>query len=223
GNDTFVFASGDGADTITDFAAGADILDLSGYGFADQAAMEAATVQDGANVVITSGTDSITVLNATRADVLTAAGVASSGGGGAPVPGQEIIGSNYNDTLSGTAGNDTMNGYKGDDLLQGGDGDDTMQGALGNDTLDGGTGDDSLTGFGGNDTFVFASGDGADTITDFAAGADILDLSGYGFADQAAMEAATVQDGANVVITSGTDSITVLNALEMDVEDSILF
>ncbi|MDB5525655.1 MAG: hemolysin-like calcium-binding protein [Rhizobium sp.] len=44
--------------------------------------------------------------------------------------------------------------------------------------LNGGQGNDSLTGNGGADTFVFASGDGDDTVEDFdAAENDVIDLS----------------------------------------------
>jgi Ca2+-binding RTX toxin-like protein len=40
----------------------------------------------------------------------------------------------------------------------------------------GGGGADTLTGGGGSDTFIYAPGDGADQITDFKRGADVLDL-----------------------------------------------
>lgn len=49
-------------------------------------------------------------------------------------------------------------------------GDDTLVGGAGNDTLSGGDGADSLFGGGGNDTFVYAAGDGSDTINDFNTG-----------------------------------------------------
>jgi len=60
-------------------------------------------------------------------------------------------------TLTGTAGKDT---------LLGGAGNDTLSGLAGNDTLSGGLGDDALNGGKGNDTYLFARGDGHDTITD---------------------------------------------------------
>uniref|UniRef100_UPI00290590D6 CARDB domain-containing protein n=1 Tax=Roseobacter sp. HKCCA0434 TaxID=3079297 RepID=UPI00290590D6 len=66
-------------------------------------------------------------------------------------------------------GNDLDNvivGNGGSNALDGAGGDDDLSGGTGIDTLDGGTGNDTLTGGTGNDTFVFASGDGADTITD---------------------------------------------------------
>ncbi|SNS98357.1 type I secretion C-terminal target domain (VC_A0849 subclass) [Sphingomonas laterariae] len=85
-------------------------------------------------------------------------------------------------TLEGTLGHDTIvsrSGYGqaliglwGDDKLYGYDGADTLQGGAGDDTLYGGTGDDVLTGGADNDEFIFESGFGHDTITDFVRGSD---------------------------------------------------
>ncbi len=66
--------------------------------------------------------------------------------------------------------------------IEGGAGDDTLTGGVGNDTVAGGAGNDTLTGGGGSDIFVFAAGDGDDTITDFEVGIDTLELlDGLGF------------------------------------------
>ncbi|WP_307942307.1 retention module-containing protein [Pseudomonas mosselii] len=82
---------------------------------------------------------------------------------------ENLIGSDYNDTLT---GND------GDNLLNGGAGNDVLRGGAGNDILIGGRGDDTLTGGSGNDTFVWQKGDtGHDTVIDFTPGSDRLDLS----------------------------------------------
>lgn len=68
-------------------------------------------------------------------------------------------------------------GVEGNDLLDGGAGNDTINGNGGNDTIIGGTDNDVLTGGEGFDTFVYAAGDGNDTITDFntGTGQDITD------------------------------------------------
>lgn len=50
----------------------------------------------------------------------------------------------------------------------------------GDDTLQGGTADDTLTGGEGADRFVIGLGGGADRITDFADGTDLLDLTAFG-------------------------------------------
>ena len=83
-----------------------------------------------------------------------------------------------NDTIDGRGGNDTIYGGSGDDRLFGGAGNDKLFGGSGNDVLNGGADNDTLTGGRGNDTFVIGSFfDGHDTITDFAKGEDVIDLS----------------------------------------------
>ena len=111
-------------------------------------------------------------------------------------PGQPnaINGTRNNDVLTGTDGNDIIKGFDGRDTLKGGAGDDTLignnrrdnlvggagddslRGGSGDDTLDGGLGNDTLTG-NGNDHFVLRAGDGADLITDYVIGSDLLLLA----------------------------------------------
>jgi len=82
-----------------------------------------------------------------------------------------------NDTLTGTAGNDSLNGLRGNDSLIGNAGNDTLIGGNGTDTLTGGLGNDTLTGGNGQDIFVFAPGEGIDTITDFNLERDKIGLT----------------------------------------------
>jgi len=89
-----------------------------------------------------------------------------------------IDGGNGSDILIGNAGNDTLIGGNGTDFLVGGAGDDLLDGGNGEDTLRGGLGTDTLTGGNGPDIFVFASGEGIDTITDFSLGTDKIGLTG---------------------------------------------
>lgn len=89
-----------------------------------------------------------------------------------------------NEIWGGGAGNDTVDGHDGDDVLRGQSGADALDGGNHDDLLIGGTGADSLTGGSGADTFqigFFESGTGAaaDTITDFAPGTDLIDVSGW--------------------------------------------
>jgi Ca2+-binding RTX toxin-like protein len=112
-----------------------------------------------------------------------------------PVVGTVQNGTNGNDTLTGNAGNDFLNGRRGNDslignagndiliggngkdFLVGSAGDDLLNGDNGTDTLRGGLGNDTLTGGNRQDIFVFASGEGIDTITDFQLGTDQIGLT----------------------------------------------
>ncbi|WP_445247708.1 beta strand repeat-containing protein [Microcoleus sp. OTE_8_concoct_300] len=88
-----------------------------------------------------------------------------------------LIGGRGNDSLIGNAGNDTLIGGNGKDFLVGSAGNDLLDGGNGDDTLTGGPGTDTLTDGNGQDIFVFASGEGIDTITDFNLGTDKIGLT----------------------------------------------
>jgi hypothetical protein len=106
----------------------------------------------------------------------------------------KLFGRTGNDQLSGNEGNDKLYGQSGADLLHGDDGDDRLFGQNGadqlygdagndylvggadNDILLGGLGDDRLVGEAGADTFKM-DGLGHDTILDFKAGEDTIDVS----------------------------------------------
>ncbi|WLH02720.1 retention module-containing protein [Pseudomonas beijingensis] len=82
---------------------------------------------------------------------------------------ENLVGSNFNDTLTGDGASNRINGGLGNDVLNGAGGDDVLIGGLGNNTLTGGS---------GADTFQWQAGNsGHDVITDFALGVDKLDLS----------------------------------------------
>ncbi|RMF81288.1 MAG: hypothetical protein D6744_07325, partial [Planctomycetota bacterium] len=121
------------------------------------------------------------------------------------------------DTMNGGAGNDSMFGGAGRDVLKGGADNDLVKGNAGDDMLNGGGGDDTLAGGGGADTLVFVSGDGDDLVKGFAPGTDLLDLSGVteitDFQDLS--DNHMVQDGVDVLITYGEDSIR-LQKVDLD-------
>lgn len=94
---------------------------------------------------------------------------------------ENVLGTAYNDTLTGNALANNLNGGAGDDLLSGGAGNDVLSGGTGADTITGGTGSDSIS-LGVDaveDTVVFASGDGVDTITNFVAGTDTVRFTDF--------------------------------------------
>ncbi|VDC32998.1 Hint domain-containing protein [Pseudogemmobacter humi] len=92
-----------------------------------------------------------------------------------------VIGSAFNDTITGDTGANTLSGGLGNDQLYGG---------AGADVLDGGEGNDSLYGGSGNDTLI--GGAGADYL-DGGADSDTVDYSGSDAA-------------VNVNLTSGSGS-----------------
>ena len=163
GND--LLDGGDGDDYL-DGGAGADQL-IGGAGF------------DGATYVAST----------TAVNVNLATGVGSGGHAqGDTLSGIELIeGSNFNDTLTGSAGADVLSGGAGNDTIFGGAGNDHLLGGAGNDTLDaqsgddyldGGSGDDILIGGTGNDTYYVERGQGNDRIRNFdATGADFDHLT----------------------------------------------
>ncbi|WFR77118.1 calcium-binding protein [Janthinobacterium rivuli] len=61
-------------------------------------------------------------------------------------------------------------GSKFDDVLTGNELKNLLIGGIGNDTLRGGKGDDTLFGVAGDDTYIFARGDGADIISEVVEG-----------------------------------------------------
>ncbi|MBM22742.1 MAG: hypothetical protein CMD78_00550 [Gammaproteobacteria bacterium] len=106
-----------------------------------------------------------------------------------------------NDIIYGYEGNDNLYGHGTDDddpndrdysdakTLYGGAGNDNLYGGYGDDTLDGGTDTDTLTGGGGIDIFIIRAGDGssliegANIITDFSDGTDLIGLDDLTFSE----------------------------------------
>ncbi|MEM9797124.1 MAG: Ig-like domain-containing protein [Pseudomonadota bacterium] len=97
----------------------------------------------------------------------------------------ELYGLDGDDTILGGAGNDLVLGGEGSDDLSGNEGNDIIEGGIGNDVLDGGTGLDTLRGGDGDD--LLFGGDQADILAG-GRGADRLD-GGTGY-DTASYETA---------------------------------
>ena len=135
-----------------------------------------------------------------------------------------LAGGPGNDTLDGGSGDDALLGRDGDDVLLGQAGEDLLNGGTGHDLLRGGEGNDYLLGGAGNDTLsggadgdIFVLGDGNDTITDFTAGTDKIDITSIpgikGFSDFIADFASDDGNG-NMTLDLGAHS-THLTAVEI--------
>ena len=98
-----------------------------------------------------------------------------------------VLGTGYNDILTGGSadnvifgegGDDQIEGNAGDDVLSGGAGKDVIVGGEGDDRIIGGAGDDILVGGLGKDTFVIGLNTGSDSIRDFDVAGILTGLSG---------------------------------------------
>lgn len=229
GNDLIIYNFGDGTDNSYDGGADTDTLRITGT-----AANNTLTaVWNGTSLSSFTGASTLLNIEAVTVDLLggsdrlsytgtvAANGVTVDLGAGAAsgftqLAGIEnVSGGAGNDSITGDGGANDLAGAGGADTLNGGDGDDNLSGGAGVDTLIGGIGNDAMNGNAGNDTFVFSGAFGADTITGFdedaAGGQDLLNVSALGVtAANFATNVTIAQLGANVVVTIGGQSITLI-------------
>ena len=186
GRDTFVFKKNCGLDTIKDFNAQSDFIDVSAFGFASAEEVLGLAQQRGSGTIIDlGGTDEIYLTNFNASWLSSENFIIGDGTGGGPGddtggtgddtggPGDDTggtgddtggnggpggSGEDFDAVIEGTDGNDTLVGGRLRDLLQGEDGDDALRGKAGNDELVGGAGDDHLKGQDGNDRLIGGSG-----------------------------------------------------------------
>jgi serralysin len=191
GNDTL--EGGSGADTL-EGGSGTDRLD-GGFGndvyiLSDQNDTIIEGTTGGFDVIISSFNISLPE----NVEALTLASDAAEG-----------TGNEFNNNIT---GNETAN------LLVGREGNDTLNGAAGADTLVGGASNDSLIGGSGTDIFLYSgSGLGADTISDYESGVDIIQLS------NGLTEVARMASGSDVEVTlSSGDLILVLGVQVGDLQ-----
>ncbi|WP_137156864.1 calcium-binding protein [Rhizobium sp. FKL33] len=143
-----------------------------------------------------------------------------SGAGGS----DKINGGNGLDKINGGNGADNLTGSYGNDTLKGDQGADTLYGNAGNDSLVGGAGKDVLSGGAGADTFVFAKGNGSDTITDFAAGSsskDVLEFADGLFKNYADVidSAKDTADGVLISYSGGSVLLTGVEIADLNKSD----
>lgn len=158
GDDTLI--GGTGSDRLYG-GTGNDLLYAGAFGNPDADWLDGGAGQDTLSFV--EGNEGITItLNAGNATV-------DPGGNGDTdtIRGIEhVIGTNFDDNITGDTVANMLDGGANDDVISGGDGADTLYGGSGDDDLSGDAGDDILVG-----------GAGADTL-DGGAGTDTADYSG---------------------------------------------
>ncbi|SFN07148.1 calcium-binding protein [Nitrosomonas communis] len=177
GNDTYLFAAGDGTTSIdnNDTGTSYDVLqfmeginlgdvvitrDSSNLYLALPNTSEKITInnyfyQDAASVYVL---EAIKFSDGTSWDIATVKQMVMQ----STLGNDNIIGFESDDTINGLSGDDILAGAGGNDHLNGSDGNDTLNGVEGNDTLMGGAGNDNQSGGNGND--VLEGGDGTDML-----------------------------------------------------------
>jgi serralysin len=175
GDDTFRVTGGDFGDNV-DGGNGTDLLDLSGWTngsiawMVDLAAGTYELLPNGFGVNGEYMAVSIeNVIGSAFDDVITGSDVANMLNGG---DGHDSINGYHGaDTLDGGIGRDTVDGGNGNDLIYGGFGNDLLFGGFGHDTLDGNGNNDTIDGGNGDDLVI--GGLGNDVLTG-GAGKDTL-------------------------------------------------
>ncbi len=177
GTDTYLFAKGDGKDKLID---GDNSTDLIKFTDAASTDVKAARSYDYRLLLSYGDTDQLTfrsffsTLNYHNKQFQFSDGVIW---GWKEIKREVLQGTDGNDFLQGfdnehnklfgLAGNDNINGGNLSDTLNGGLGNDRLTGFDGDDILIGGAGNDRLSDFAGADTFLFAKGDGKDSLLSF--------------------------------------------------------
>jgi Ca2+-binding RTX toxin-like protein len=145
---------------------------------------------------------------------------------------ENLLGSNFADTLTGNTGANRLDGGAGEDTLDGGGGNDTLVGGAG-------VGRDSLDGGAGADTFLYQSLDDSriigggvqDIIGDFTVGQDKLDFRALSvnvadliIANQVGKATVGIDQNGNDTFDEGEFAITVdiVNGLALTVNDFLL-
>lgn len=211
---------GSGADTLT--ATGSTAVVLQGGAGND-------TLLGGGGDDWLSGGDGIDVLRAGAGDdvlLVDAEDLVSGLDGGAGFDIAVITGdrgvsldlgpTNLEAAIGGSGHDVLSNSGYGRVILAGGAGNDTLSGGRGNDVLEGGTGNDILRDLqDGSDTYLFARGDGRDTIEDRSfSGQDKLVLQ-----DIVSKEARISREGLDLVIDFGQgDRVTVIKHYDLSLQ-----
>jgi Ca2+-binding RTX toxin-like protein len=170
---------GDGADTLSfrHFASGVD-ADLAAASVAGDAVSGVENVEGSLHDDDISGNEgSNTLVGLDGHDVLVGRGgddILSGGQGN-----DDLAGGAGGDRLIGGAGGDLLSGGVDSDTLIGGDDGDTLLGEAGDDYLEGGAGNDIADGGDGDDTYIIDRLSHHDTIFNFDATGDDIDVLGF--------------------------------------------
>jgi Ca2+-binding RTX toxin-like protein len=183
GSDTYVWAKGDGNDTINDW--GQSLLETDTLELTNVTSTEVALTAVGTDLRVTIVPTGEAILIDERFQNV------GYGYGIERIVFSDGVIWNLEDILqrarlNGDAAANTLTGSVYQDNFYGLEGNDTLNGSDGNDLLVGGLGNDGLNGGNGGDTYVWTKGEGSDTIGDTGASlaeVDILHLTNATAAD----------------------------------------
>jgi len=162
--------------------------------------------------------------------VTTAQSVGGGQGSDTLISIENLIGSYYDDILTGNSGDNVITGSGGNDTLNGEAGNDALSGDAGDDTLAPGTGNDAVDAGDGNDVISFAGGqlNAADKI-DGGTGTDTVLLnSDYTGANALVMNATTMVNVEKLTLLAGhsytltTNDVTVSSGQKLTINGAAL-
>ena len=205
GKDTFVYANGQGKDTVSDYVAGQDTLQISSGSIS-----KAALANSNKDLVFTVGSGSITLKNAAAKAI----SLKDSRGNYTASNTAITLASNFTGTmdatkyLSSVKTIDGRNATKAVNIIGNAQNNTIYVGKAGG-TINGGAGNDVLYGGVGNDNFIYNSGN--DTIYNYASGSDTINLS------STALKSSSVSGEDTVLNLVNGQKITVKNAANIDI------
>lgn len=119
------------------------------------------------------------------------------------------------ENLLGSAFDDKMTGDDAANIIDGSDGNDLIRGRKGEDTIIGGAGDDMLFGGGGADQFIFRADDGADDVGGFNVSLDTIMFENSAITSLESIDIS--ETAAGLVLDYGSGTVTILGLGEADI------
>ena len=190
-NNLIQYTASSGQDTIYGFRADSTLQ------IGDGTETYASLISDN-DLIVAAGTGSITIVDAGSLSDINISGT--------PTGDQdlELVKNDTPSVVTSAAKNIISFGRSKPVYIVGNDKDNSILGGRGIDTLDGAAGNDTLTGGKGNDLFVYSAG--ADVITDYGIGGDVISLNG------AAINDVRIINDNDVVLTfTGEDKSLTIN------------
>ena len=180
GKDIFLYSSGGGNDTITDYTAGQDTIKISSgsiSGYSDSGNDVILTVGAGTLKIQGGKNNAITIKDSQNKIVVYKDGVIYNNTNIANATSATITSNYENESIVANTAMITLNASANTNDIEiiGNKKNNSILGGSGDDILSGGAGSDTLTGGKGNDTFIYEAGN--DVIADYTENEDTIKIS----------------------------------------------